>query len=205
MWETVEAASAVLILCSTIGYLTACMILLIHRDIVPLARRLPRTGQVLLAALSIINVLAGVGASTAAKPNVGSMTLPLGFLPYVGMFAIGAAPLGFLKKPQHVTKWLTIATVLILGAGLLTSLAWIVLVWLSALLDYYQPYLSVALVVSGVATLGLGLCARNRARLRQGYSVIRTIFFLVIVAEATLTFFLANALLLVFLGSVLNP
>ncbi len=109
-----------------------------------------------------------------------------------------AAPLGLLNKSQRSGKIFSFATFMIIATGLIVSLGWIVFVWLSALLAYYQPYLGIGLFIVIIATAWLALRVKNGMALGLA-------LFLVLTLEATSIFILANVFLVLFVGLALNP
>ncbi len=195
MWETVKANSSILIFSSTAGYLSACLLLLLHLKLVSL-------GHVPLnpirGFLSLINVFAGLGAIVSGRPNIGTMLGLWGLLSYLGIVTMVAAPLGLLNKSQRSGKIFSFATFMIIATGLIVSLGWIVFVWLSALLAYYQPYLGIGLFIVIIATAWLALRVKNGMALGLA-------LFLVLTLEATSIFILANVFLVLFVGLALNP
>jgi len=185
MWAALEAASYPLIFFSTLGYASACLILYVHF-------RAPGLPAILRALLAIVNCGAFLGAWFAAQPNVGTMSIPIGLLSYGGCFTISATAMLLLRRWSIPRNTLLVLTLFVLGALLIGSLVWISQYWLDAMLINDQPLLPVSLIAVGLITLGLGISGRRRA------------FLLLLIIEATALFLLANLLLLMFLGLVLN-
>jgi hypothetical protein len=178
---------------------------LLHTDLVPLKRYRPKTGQIVLGSLSLVNLCAGIATFAAPRPNVGTMTFPNGLLSYVGVVTLVACPLAILKKSQPVAKLLVIASFLVLAVSFLISLWLIVVAWLPSLLAYYQPWLLPTLLVVIGSTVWLGWEWRRLSRSGNKQLLLKTIFFLAVTAEATAVYLVANLLLLLVLGLALNP
>ena len=186
------------------GYLTACLIVLLHTELVPLKRYRPRAGQIVLGLLALVNLLAGIVTLTAPRPNVGTLIVPLGLISYVGVVTIVASPLAILKKSQPAAKLFLTLSLLVLAVTLLITLLWICSAWLPAFV-YYQPWLvPVFLIVMGT-TAWFGLEWNRLSRLGRKHSLLQTLFFLTVAVEATAVYLVSNLLLLLFLGLVINP
>jgi len=197
MWETVKTNSYLLIFSSTLGYFSACMLLMLHFGALP--------SKYVRSALSLITVCAGIGAIISLQPNIGTELPWWGLLPYLGIFTLIATPMSLIANHRRAEKVLAIATFLVVSTGLIASLLWIIFGWLSALLIHYQPYLEIALSILIIATLWLGFRARNQDKSNKSISRDRMVFAMLIAAEATSIYLLANLLLLIFVGLALNP
>jgi hypothetical protein len=203
LWETIEPNSHTLILYSTIGYVTAGVILILHLHRADLERTFPRILRVVMWLLAAINLVTGFSVLLTPQPNVGTMTLPLGLLAYTGLFTLVGGLLGIFGTSQFRRR-LEHLTVIVLAVALVVSIGWIVIGWLSALVAYFQQHTIIVIVVI-VITLLLGVYVRNHPQSTLKHKLIRTTFYSALLAESTFVFVMANYLLVFFLGMVLHP
>jgi hypothetical protein len=114
------------------------------------------------------------------------------------VFTTVAAPFGLRHDMESVERWLPLVTAGLLSSVVVISSGWIVLGWLSALITYYP----LTLLFIGLCGLTVWLTIEARRRMYQPQIIIGLAIGLII--ESTVIFYVANWLLLVFLGLVWN-
>ncbi len=199
MWAEIEAASVPLIIASSVGYLSTCLLTCgfrIPHTLLPI--RVRRVGMALLA---LVNIGTGIATLTAKQPNVGTLTEPLGFLAYFGIVAVLAAGLTIFPPNRKFSDIVLCLIRLVLAIYFLVSAGWIMVAWGSALLEYIPSFWISLLSVIGLSTVVM----RTRQIVRRPNEYAHYLFGVLLSLEATAIFTMANILLLVFLGLVFHP